>query len=141
MQTTKPHRLLIVDDEPVLRELLSFEFELQGYEVATAAGGFEAWSLLQSRSFDGILSDVRMPEGDGFWLLRKLKEQNVNTPVILMTGFMEVHEGSDEKTKELLKGRPIVAKPFELEHLTRTVLQAIHSNSDSDSQEIQKAAI
>ena len=63
-------RVLIVDDEPAIRSLLSLAFVRAGYEVATAADAFKAMQLFAAESFHAILSDVQMPGMDGHSLIR-----------------------------------------------------------------------
>lgn len=83
-------RILIVDDEPDLREVVSFEFKAQGCEIFEAASGEEAWSLLQCKRIDLIISDVRMPDGNGVDLLKRVHKTMPQIPVILMTGFADL---------------------------------------------------
>jgi len=56
-------RILIVDDEPDLREILALDFEMAGYQVACAEDGKQALSMLEKEKFDAVISDVRMPLG------------------------------------------------------------------------------
>lgn len=86
-----PKRILIVDDEEGIRESLKEYLELEGFVVNTAACGEIALQLLNQETFDLILSDVRMPRGDGLFLLKAVKEKNPQYPtIILMSGFTDM---------------------------------------------------
>ncbi|MCB0391339.1 MAG: response regulator [Bdellovibrionales bacterium] len=90
-------KILIVDDEVELLKNISEVFTLFGFTVKTASGGTEAWQMLQAENYDLVISDVRMPNGDGIELLSKCKERNPYSPkVLLISGF------NDHKHEELL---------------------------------------
>ena len=76
--TTDAHRVcvLVVDDEPLVAALIADALGLEGYEVETAKDGREALEKLAARSYDVILSDLRMPELDGVGLYRELEQQH-----------------------------------------------------------------
>lgn len=80
---------MVVDDEPDLVELIQFHLESHGvYHISIAFSGNEAIEKFKQSPVDIILSDVRMPDGDGMSLLRHvLKSEHKNTPVILCSGF------------------------------------------------------
>src|SRR4051794_40929547 len=90
--------LLVVDDEPDLREALKTFFEMINFTVLCAGSGNTAFNLLQQEAVDIVLSDVRMPDGDGTELLQELRRQGNQVPFVLMTGFADV---SREKAKQM----------------------------------------
>jgi two-component system, NtrC family, response regulator AtoC len=92
------HSILIVDDESSMRLFLSSVLEGEGYQVTPAANGKEAVELIRRRRFDLIVSDVRMPELGGMELLKLVKEQSPETPVVILTAF-----GSIESAVEAMK--------------------------------------
>ncbi len=85
-------RLLVVDDEPLVSSYLTALFELQGYEVDTAADGVEALALLQERHahYSVLLTDQTMPRMTGMELARKVREAYPNLPIVLCTGYSGV---------------------------------------------------
>jgi CheY-like chemotaxis protein len=85
-------KILVVDDEPDLREITAFEFEHKGAQVVTAEGGYEALEIVKTGGIDLIVSDVRMPEGSGEELLDSLNGENLlgSSPIILVTGFADI---------------------------------------------------
>lgn len=90
--------ILVVDDEPLVRRSLSELLTLSGYSVSTANNGQEALDLLKSYNTDIIISDIKMPEMDGFQLLKQVKNIYSDTPIILITSF-----GSIENAVEAMK--------------------------------------
>src|SRR5262245_62156289 len=82
--------VLVVDDEPDLREMVSFEFELKGHQVHSAENGSAAFDVFQKNPIDIVITDVRMPGGDGPELLDKVKSKNPAVPVIFITGFSDI---------------------------------------------------
>ncbi len=80
-------RILIVDDEPVIRTLLSSAFAAAGYEVRTADGSTQAIEECRTETFDVVLSDVVMPSMNGHELARWVAENYPNTATVLMSGY------------------------------------------------------
>jgi DNA-binding NtrC family response regulator len=79
-------RILIVDDEQDILNMLSRHFSFKGYEVGTARGAIEALSLLEAQRFEVVISDVCMPGINGVDLLKIIRNQFPMTHVIMMTG-------------------------------------------------------
>jgi DNA-binding NtrC family response regulator len=82
-----PTKVLVVDDDPDLQEILGICLRRWGFEVARAANGDEGARLAHSYDPDIVLSDVMMPGTSGVSLLRTLQAEDSNRPVILMTGY------------------------------------------------------
>jgi len=109
-------RILVVDDEEVIRRFLTLQLNKWGYEVVEAEDGVEATSKLENQDFDLIISDIMMPNKDGWRLLREVKfnPKTKNIPVIMLTA---------KKTDEdMFKGYELGAtyylpKPFTREQL------------------------
>jgi DNA-binding response OmpR family regulator len=118
----EPARVLIVDDERALRELLEYGLEQAGFAVRSAADGSAALPLLQEWSPDVIVLDVMLPGVDGFTLLPEIR-RSTTAPVIMLTARAE----TSEKVAGLAAGADdYVAKPFDLEELVarlRTLLR------------------
>ncbi len=81
-------RLLIVDDEKEIREMLSRHFRFLGHEVLTAANGREALETMAETSIEVVISDIKMPELDGIDLLRAVRKEYPMTRVIMVTGYV-----------------------------------------------------
>jgi two-component system OmpR family response regulator len=107
-------RILVVDDEAPLREMLSDTLHIANYEVLEAADANEALTLLRRHTVDLIISDVNMPGMDGYELLARIRESGNNTPAIMLTARRE----RQDVTKGLKLGADdYVTKPFGLEEL------------------------
>src|SRR5262245_32411675 len=77
--------LLVVDDEPFLRDAVAASLRFLGFEVATAETGAEALRLARSRPFDLVVLDVMLPDIDGFEVIRRLRSDGCQVPVIFLT--------------------------------------------------------
>lgn len=115
-------RILIVDDEQSLRDMLSLALGDEGWDVTTASDGDAAAAALQAEPVDVVLSDIRMPGMDGLDLLAHVVESAPDTDVILMTA----HASTDTAIKALRLGAyDYITKPFDLDELKITVRRAL----------------
>ena len=112
------NKILVVDDEEALRTVLSAELEGEGYQVTTAADGREAINVLTTSGFDLILLDIKMPNVDGFEVLKFVKEKHPKTKVIMLTGFADLKNAIESKK---LGAEDFVSKPYDLVDLLTTV--------------------
>ncbi len=106
--------LLIAEDEPDLREPLAMEFETLGFHVLQAKNGVEAYRIVESQKVDAVISDIRMPGGDGVELLKKIKALDQCFPVVmLITGYSDLsHDDAYH-----LGAEGILSKPFDLDEI------------------------
>jgi two-component system OmpR family response regulator len=104
-------RLLVVDDEPTILELLAGTLRFAGFDVLTAVSGAEALRAAATAKPDLILLDVMMPECDGFDVIRRIRAGGPRIPVIFLTARDSVHE---RVTGLTLGGDDYVTKPFSL---------------------------
>jgi two-component system, OmpR family, response regulator len=111
---TASARLLVVDDERTILELLSGSLRLAGFEVVTATTGAAAVRAAASARPDLVLLDVMMPDGDGFEALRRIRAGGCEVPVIFLTARDEV---ADRVRGFAEGGDDYVTKPFSLEEL------------------------
>ena len=84
-KTDRPHRVLLVDDDPGLRKAMALRLEMHGLEIQTAACGADAISAFEKQHADMVVLDVNMPDIDGSEVCRKIKEIR-DVPVIFVTG-------------------------------------------------------
>jgi DNA-binding NtrC family response regulator len=114
--------ILVVDDEPDMRDALTAALRREGLCVSTAANGVEALERVQGQSFDLIITDVRMPRMGGLALLQELKRTSAAIPVVMMTGY-----GRIEDAVEAMKAGAFdyLLKPFSLEDLKTVVTKAL----------------
>jgi CheY-like chemotaxis protein len=86
------HSVLIVDDEVELREVFGLWFSTLGCQVFKAASGTEALSLVRTQPVSAIVSDIRMPNGNGIELVQALKQLRIHAPVIFVSAFSDISE-------------------------------------------------
>ncbi|HZD74386.1 MAG TPA: response regulator transcription factor [Actinomycetota bacterium] len=119
--------LLVVEDDPNILELLSASLRLAGFEVATAADGFQALRAAQRHRPDLVVLDVMLPDLDGFEVARRLRSDDVRTPVL----FLTARDATEDKVKGLtIGGDDYVTKPFSLEEVIariRAVLRRVQA--------------
>lgn len=113
--------ILCVDDEIDILELFQDEFEEYGFNVIKAGSGNEGIKAFKNNPIDCLISDIRMPNGDGVSLVRSIKEQGANIPMFLVTGF------SDYTSEELagLGVNAVIFKPFDLEEVVQMVANSL----------------
>lgn len=87
------YRLLIIDDEKDIRNLLARTFELEGYQVQTAADGRSGLALLEQQDFHVVLTDIKLPDMKGVALTLELKKRAPETEVICLTAFGNIQDG------------------------------------------------
>ncbi len=111
-------RILFVDDDDDFRNILTFSFQRKGYQVFSASGGREAMEIIRRQPVDVVISDIRMPEGDGIELLDQIKNHSLKTPIVLLvTGYADIatEDAHDMGAEALL------AKPFDRKVLEETI--------------------
>ena len=120
-----PATVLLVDDDPAVREVTAAMLEDLGYRVVEAEGGAAALELLSvGNRVDVLLADFSMPGMSGMQLLREATARRPELPVLLVTGY------ADDKTLAALGEERLVLKPFRNEELARKVRMAL-SGPDS----------
>ena len=115
-------RLLVVDDEATILELLSASLTFQGFEVLTAADGASALALAKKELPDLIITDVMMPGSDGFEFVRKLRSEGFSMPALFLTARDSV---ADRVAGLTLGGDDYIAKPFSLAEVIARVRVAL----------------
>ena len=116
-----PH-LLVVDDEAGIREMLTIVFQKDGYRVTTARGCAEALAHLDGEEPDLVLTDLKMPDGSGFDVLKKVKDAHRDTPVVVITAYSSTKTAIDA----LKQGAyDYIAKPFDVDELKLVVARAL----------------
>lgn len=115
-------KILIIEDEKSMRDVLRILLEGEGYEVASAADGIEGLDWLNRDIFDLIISDIKMPKVSGFEVLKRAREISPDTLVIMITAF-----GTTESAIEAMKlgAYDYIHKPFKIDEIRLIVKKAI----------------
>jgi len=110
-------RILVVDDEPNIAELLSAALRFEGYDVGVAATGSEALDLVRTYRPNLIMLDVMLPDFDGTEVCRRLRNQGDHVPIV----FLTARDTTQDKVEGLGMGDDYVTKPFSVEELMARV--------------------
>lgn len=122
MACSRGLRVLVVDDDPVIREIVAERLRRWGHEALVAAESREAMRRAREEAPDVVLTDVVLPRGSGHDLLRQLKSHDPRRPVVLMSA----HFGADDAARYMRAGADdFLTKPVDGDEL-RQLLEAIH---------------
>jgi len=119
-------RLLVVDDDAHIRQALVDRFVARKFDVSSAASGKDALSKISREHPDVVLLDLQLPEGDGFWVLQRLKEEAIEATVVVITAYGTV----DRAVQAMKEGAyDFIQKPFEPALVEETVRRALERTS------------
>ncbi|MFC8451862.1 response regulator transcription factor [Kitasatospora sp. NPDC057223] len=119
-------RLLVVDDEPALRDALESSLAFEGYDVTTATDGYEALDAVERDKPDLVLLDIMMPRMDGLTAVRRMRSRGDTAPVLMLTARDAV---GDRVTGLDVGADDYLAKPFELDELLARVRALLRRNA------------
>ena len=125
-------KLLVVDDEPNIRDLLASSLRFAGFDVITAEDGSGAFHEAQASRPDLIVLDVMLPDMDGFTVTRRLRDAGITTPVLFLTARDDMRDKIQGLT---VGGDDYVTKPFGLEEVIariRAILRRTHAIENQD---------
>ena len=129
---TEAH-LLVVDDEPNIRDLLASSLRFAGFEVSIAGDGNGALKTVEKTSPDLVVLDVMLPDMDGFTVARRLRERDVTTPILFLTARDDM---ADKVQGLTVGGDDYVTKPFGLEEVVariRAILRRTMGSEEDDA--------
>ncbi len=131
-KVTEASRILVVDDEANICDLVATALRYEGFEAATATTGTEAVQQIESEPFDLVVLDVMLPDMDGTDVCRRLRATGSGVPVL----FLTARDATEDKVAGLTAGADdYVTKPFSLDELVarvRAVLRRVGSDGDGD---------
>ncbi|SEH01690.1 two-component system, OmpR family, response regulator [Nonomuraea solani] len=128
--TVMESRLLIVEDDPNILELLAASLRFAGFEVTTAKSGLDAVAAVQRHRPDLVVLDVMLPDLDGFEIVRRLRGGGLHTPVV----FLTARDETEDKIRGLtIGGDDYVTKPFSLEEVVARI-HAVLRRTSGDAQ-------
>ena len=120
VRTSNSPKILVVDDEPSVRDLLGEILNSEGYEVTLAENGNQALTAFERDDFKAVFTDIGMPGMSGWELARAIRERDQEIPISVITGWGEA-VGSDEQKKAKVDW--VLAKPFSLERIAEILLE------------------
>ncbi|MCX7012316.1 MAG: response regulator [Candidatus Sumerlaeota bacterium] len=119
-------RVLVVDDEPDIRELLKDMLELEGHSVETAEDGLQAQQMLSDKRFDLVITDLQMPRVDGMQLIQSIRALDPDLPVIVMTAYPSMRSVIDVMKCGAVDFLP---KPFQMDNVLYTVRRTLKEHA------------
>jgi DNA-binding NtrC family response regulator len=122
MQDSESSKILIVDDEPFIRDIVSRWLQDERYECVSAASVDEAWKMLEEDTFSLVLLDIMMPEQAGIVLLHRMRERNMDVAVVMISGLEP--DGMVEHTLEC-GAYTYLTKPFDKVDVVINVASAL----------------
>ncbi len=126
MNAALPNSVLVVDDEPGMRLALKANFQREGWSVETASGAVEALRKFDGGHFPLVVTDVRMPDGDGLHLMRSVRQSSPSTSVIVLTAFGTVPEA----VQAMQDGAcDYLTKPISFEQLQSAVSRVMNQSN------------
>ncbi|WP_293853997.1 response regulator [uncultured Alsobacter sp.] len=118
-----PDRILVVEDEPLLLDTVVAELEDRAFAVAGASGGPEAFGLLAERSFDALLTDIRLPGGiDGWTIAAQARERFPDIAIVYMSGY------APDPGRAVPPG-VLLQKPFAIDALVNALRRALDARA------------
>ncbi|MDG2497709.1 MAG: response regulator transcription factor [Aquiluna sp.] len=123
-------KVLVVDDEPNIRDLLSASLRFAGHQVATAANGTDAIAMITDTQPDIVLLDVMLPDISGFGVTKKIRGMGIETPIL----FLTARDDTEDKIAGLtVGGDDYVTKPFSLDEIMARISAIIRRTSKDGS--------
>ncbi|MEZ4443616.1 MAG: response regulator [Polyangiaceae bacterium] len=130
-------RVLVVDDEPSIRDMLAEFLEMEGFAVSTAEDGMAAVDIFTVTHFDLVLTDLKMPRMGGIALLEQMRRHSPSTMAVIMTGFGTVETAIDAMKRGAYD---YILKPFKLDEVVVVVDRAIsHKRMEAENIRLRQA--
>jgi two-component system OmpR family response regulator len=130
MSADSSHRVLVVDDEPNIVDVVSMALRYQGFEVASAGTGAEALSQVSNFHPHIIVLDVMLPDMEGFDVARRLGADRARVPIV----FLTARDATDDKVRGLsIGGDDYVTKPFSLEELVARIRSILRRTGQAEA--------
>lgn len=115
-------KILVVDDSPTIRKFITIALKVKGYDIVCAGDGMEALELLPNDKIDLIITDLNMPNVDGYNLIARIRsnENYQNTPIIVMSNLSDAE---DIERAIQLGANSYLIKPFDQKNITNEVVK------------------
>jgi DNA-binding NtrC family response regulator len=130
-QRKLPKRILVVDDDEVIRQVNAEMLSRFGYEAETAEDGAAAWEALQANGYDLLITDNNMPNVSGVELVKKLRSAHMSLPVVLASGTIPTEAMNWNSSLQLAA---MLFKPYTMDDLLVTVKKVLHATESAREQ-------
>jgi DNA-binding NtrC family response regulator len=119
-----PLEILILDDEPIVGQRLKAALEKEGHRAEAFVDPIEAVARLEQKTFDIVVTDIRMDDMDGIEILELIRKKNDRTKVIMITGYATLEVARESLTKGAFD---FIAKPFKLREMRQAIDKAVEA--------------
>jgi len=120
-------KILVVDDDVAFCSLLQTFLKKKGFDVTNSFTGKEAVEIINKDDFDVVITDIRLPDSDGMEILKRVKEKDISTPVILMTGYTDIKTAVNAMKQGAFD---YVGKPINPEELLNTINASLNKKAE-----------
>jgi len=117
-----PLEILILDDEPIVGQRLKATLEKEGHRVETLVNPIQAVARIEKKTFDVVVTDIRMDDMDGIEILELVRSKSKRTKVIMITGYATLEVARESLTKGAFD---FIAKPFKLKEIRQAIEKAV----------------
>src|ERR1700686_712263 len=132
------HRVLLVDDDDAVREMMSSSLESKGFEVVAVGGVTEALKYIATESFEVLITDLHMPNaGDGFTVISAMRHSQPAALTMLLSGYPDVKSAMEAI---ILEADEIVAKPVEVKQLAELVRERLRIQKPTNRPEKERVS-
>lgn len=128
-------RILVVDDDQKLLDLLVETLTAVGYSVVSASGGVEALQRLNEQTFDLLITDIKMPDIDGIQLARRVRRHYASLPILFITG------DADEDVLATASPEGLLAKPFRISHIERLIEDVLQKGTGGPQRRMRNVLV
>ena len=127
-------RILLVEDEENIRDVVKLNLELEGYEVSTVSNGKDVMKIWEGEHFDLLILDIMLPEVNGFQICEQIRLTDLKTPILMLTA----KDSASDRVAGLKKGADdYLTKPFNLEELLLRVSNLLKRNSNKPESSLE----
>jgi DNA-binding NtrC family response regulator len=124
-----PMEILILDDEPIVGQRLKAALEKEGHHAETFVDPIQVVARLEEKTFDIVVTDIRMDDMDGIEILELVRKKSDRTKVIMITGYATLEVARESLTKGAFD---FIAKPFKLREMRQAIDKAVEALNASD---------
>jgi DNA-binding NtrC family response regulator len=123
-------RILVIDDDPGIRGLLRNVLTREGYEVRESSNGKEGLETLSKTSIDLVITDILMPEMEGFEFIISLQHRYPELKILAMSGGGQIGPQEYLSTAQMLGAHRTITKPFQIRNALRTIAEMVGPGTD-----------
>lgn len=129
MQNNDAKKILLIEDDEIVREMFTAMLEHEGYSVSGAVNGFNGLALYNSMSFDLIITDIIMPEKEGIETIVEIRKNNKKIPIIAVSGGGRINPDSYLEIAKALGANYVFSKPVQRKEFLAAINECLELNN------------